>query len=246
MSERNNNPATDAHEPTDPDFRQRRDAARKRLDALIGADSSDAGERKSWFEAVYESADGDPAGVPWADLTPKPKLLGYLADNPGKGRTALDVACGLGDNAEAIAGAGYQTTAFDLAEGAIRWAIERFPNTQVNYQTADLFFLPAEWNQAYDFVHEYYTVQALEGEMRTAAPAAIARLVAPAGRLLVVARARAEGTVSSGPPWPLMPSEVDMFAQGTGLTEVSREVFEVQKQDLSVPHVKAIFARPPL
>ncbi|MEP2117213.1 MAG: SAM-dependent methyltransferase, partial [Bauldia litoralis] len=67
---------------------------------------SDQGRDLGWFDELYQGADGDTGQVPWADLAPKAGLPEWLADHPGEGRTALDVGCGLGDNAEAIAAAG--------------------------------------------------------------------------------------------------------------------------------------------
>ncbi|MEZ5801166.1 MAG: hypothetical protein R3D29_12765 [Nitratireductor sp.] len=52
--------------------------------------------------SVYDMAAGDAQAVPWADLKPKPQLQQWLASNHGNGRTAVDIACGLGDNAEAM------------------------------------------------------------------------------------------------------------------------------------------------
>jgi SAM-dependent methyltransferase len=195
----------------DPRFAERRDAARDRLDALFGAKGGDRDDRASWFEAVYETAGDDPAAVPWADLAPKAALLEWLSDNPGEGARALDVGCGLGDNAEALAEAGYDTTGFDLSEKAVEWARQRFPGSSVRYTAADLFTPPADWVGGFDLVHECYTVQALHGDLREASYQALADLVKPGGRLLVITRSRADGAETSGPPWPLSPSELAEF-----------------------------------
>jgi hypothetical protein len=47
--------------------------------------------------------------IPWADLEPNPHLLSWLEANPtdGRGRRALKVGCGLGDDAEALAELGF-------------------------------------------------------------------------------------------------------------------------------------------
>lgn len=224
------------------DFLVRRDAARERLDQATGAKSGDAKDREAWFRTVYRQAGGDPAAVPWADLAPKQVLVDWLADNPGNGKTALDVACGLGDNAEALAAAGYRTTAFDLAPEAVDWAQKRFAGTTVNYQAADLFALPEDWRGKFDLVHECYTVQALKDAMRSDAIRVLAGLVAPGGRLLMIARSRAEGAEAAGPPWPLMPSEWRKFEQ-FGLTLISEDFYTVKRPDRSIPHVMALFEK---
>ncbi len=197
--------------PGDPDFLARRAAARRKLDAAPGAFSDDPAGRKAWFSTVYNFAEGDPAAVPWADLAAKPALVDWLLTHPGRGRRALDVGCGLGDNAEALAAAGWLTSAFDVAEGAVAWARRRFPDTSVDYRCVDLFEPPAEWLDGFDLVHECFTLQAMAGPMRAAAFNAVARLVAPGGTLLVIARTRTESEPVGQPPWPLAPSELARF-----------------------------------
>jgi SAM-dependent methyltransferase len=226
----------------DPAFLARRDAARQHLDALTGADGGDAEDRQAWFRTVYREAGGDPAAVPWADLAPKQALTGWLAEHPGDGRRALDVACGLGDNAEALADAGYAATAFDLAPEAIAWAKRRFPQTAVDYIAADLFTLPDDWAGAFDLVHECYTLQAMREPMRSAAMPVLAGLVAPGGRLLIISRSREEGAEAKGPPWPLMPSEWQRFG-GFGLTLEEARFYDVERPDRVIPHVIAEFRR---
>lgn len=225
-------------------FLARRDAARQRLDGLTGADGGDAEDRQAWFRTVYREAGGDPAAVPWADLAPKKALVDWLAARPGNGRRALDVACGLGDNAEALAGAGYATTAFDLAPEAIDWAKRRFSKSAVDYIAADLFALPGAWAGAFDLVHECYTVQAMREPLRSAVLPVLAGLVAPGGTLLVISRSREEGVEAKGPPWPLMPSEWRRF-EDFGVTLQEARLYELRRPDRVIPHVIAEFRRRP-
>lgn len=224
------------------DFEARRAAARRRLDGLGGGRGGPRDNRADWFRAVYESAGRDAAAVPWADLAPKPALTAWLSANPGGGRAALDVACGLGDNAEALAAAGYATTAFDLAPEAIRWARERFPASAVEYRAADLFDLPAAWDARFDLVHECYTLQALHGALRAAAFPALARLVAPGGRLLVITRVAPLGAAPDGPPWPLAPAELARF-EALGLSREDETAFDLVRGERVIPHMRAVFRR---
>ena len=232
-----------ADKPGDEEFERRRQQAREHLESLTGTFSDDPAERTTWFEHVYEDAGRDPASVPWADLAPKDALVEWLASRPGDGRRAVDVACGLGDNAEAIAAAGYRTTAFDLADGAIRWAQERFPDTQIAYRQADLFDLPADWSGAFDLVHENYTIQALRDSMRERAFGPIADLVSPGGTLLVITRSREEGEETQGPPWPLAPSELARF-EAQGLEMVASEAFVVERPGRIIPHMRIEYRKP--
>lgn len=229
--------------PGDPAFDERRARARMRLNNLVGSASDDPGERLTWFEKVYELAESDAAAVPWADLSPKPVLVDWLARNPGDGKRALDIACGLGDNAEAIAAAGYRTLAFDLAHGAIDWARRRFPESAVDYQVGDLFDPPADWVGGFDLVHEYYTVQALRGDLRRASFSALERLVAPGGILFAVCRSRDDGADFEGPPWPLSPTELSAF-DNLGLERVSRRSFVVESGDRTIPHLETVYRKP--
>src|SRR5205807_1355166 len=184
-----------------------RRAARARLDAIDDAGATDP-YRRDWFEAVYQTAGDDPAQIPWADLVAHPLLTAWLGDAPAPapGEAALDVGCGLGDNAATLAAKGWQTTGFDLAPRAAHWASARFPG--VRFLAADLFKPPADWKSAFDLVHECYTLQALPDAPRAEAMRQIARFVRPGGRLLVIARARDGTGAVAGPPWPLSREEL--------------------------------------
>ncbi|WP_321337056.1 class I SAM-dependent methyltransferase [Breoghania sp.] len=232
----------DVHE--DKDFMSRRGSAVERLDAVTGTKGGDPADRKAWFEEVYRSANDDPAAVPWADLAPKETLLEWLAEHPGQGRRAVDIACGLGDNAQALAEAGWRTSAFDFAPDAISWAKRRFPDTSVDYQVGDLFALPPHWRDAFDLVHECYTLQALNGDMRAASFAAVTGLVKPGGRLLVITRVRPDETKADGPPWPLTPKELANFTE-LGLEEDSSLFYDVRRPDGRViPHLRIVYRKP--
>jgi SAM-dependent methyltransferase len=203
-------------DPLDPAMAERRAAARKRLDAidpakLPGAESDP--RRRDWFEAVYALAEGDPVNVPWGNMIAHPLLIDWLARNPRlDGLKALDIGCGLGDNAAALAGQGAQVTAFDLVPRAAEWAQNRFPDSGIVFCAADLFDPPAEWFGAFDFVHETYTLQALPASMLAQAREALVRLVKPGGRLLVISRARDEEQTGDWPPWPLARSDIGAFS----------------------------------
>jgi 2-polyprenyl-3-methyl-5-hydroxy-6-metoxy-1,4-benzoquinol methylase len=208
----------------------RRDEARKASMELQEQYTAE-GQPLGWFEALYAQAGGDPESVPWAKAAPRGKLRQWLAENPSaqdggdlvKPR-AIDIGCGLGDNAEIIAAAGWTVTAFDLSPTAAEWAERRFPDSGVSYVAADLFNPPAEWLGAFDLVHETYTLQALPQEMLGLAMERIAALVRPGGVALVMTRARDLNEVRQGPPRPVAREELSPFL-AAGLYERRFEEF---------------------
>lgn len=173
----------------------------------------------SWFDPLYQAAGRDPAAIPWAHLEPNRWVLEHLAESPGPGR-AVVAGCGLGDDAQAVAAAGYDTIAFDVSPTAIEWCRERFPGSPVEYRVADLLHLPGDLVGVADLVTEVRTIQSLPPSVRADAVDALASLLAPRGVLLVVARGRPEGTIPTGPPWPVSDSELGRFDE-IGLERLS-------------------------
>jgi 2-polyprenyl-3-methyl-5-hydroxy-6-metoxy-1,4-benzoquinol methylase len=199
------------------------------------------GDGKGWFEQVYRTANGNSEQVPWADLRPHPLLVDWLAGLRFGPVEALDVGCGLGDNAEALADAGMNVTAFDLSPTATRWARQRFAGSQVKYQSADLFSAPGLWRQKFDLVSEIYTLQSLPKSMRPRAIRAIAGFIKPGGTLLVICRGREENKTAAGPPWPLAKSEIMTFT-GHGFTLQCLDVFEAYDNGVW-PRFRFVFKR---
>jgi 2-polyprenyl-3-methyl-5-hydroxy-6-metoxy-1,4-benzoquinol methylase len=183
------------------------------------------GDATGWFEEVYARAQGNGDGVPWAVLRPRPAFVEWAQRTSlkGKGKRALVVGCGLGDDAEELARRGFAVTSFDIAPSAVAWCQQRFPNSTVDYRVADLFAPPAEWQGRFDFVLEIFTIQALPIAMREQTIAAIARFVDRGGEIFVLTRVVADPTAGRfGPPWPLTRAEVDHFRR-CGLAEVMME-----------------------
>ncbi len=172
-------------------------------------------EATAWFDDLYAQAHRGERDVPWAELAPRPVFAAWLRrEQPrGQGRPAVVVGCGLGDDAEALATHGFDVTAFDVSPTAVAWCRERFPQSSVDYQVADLFALPDAWRSQFEFVLESLTVQALPIELRSKAIAGVANLVAPGGTLLVICVGSDGADGRSGPPWPLTREELDRFQQ---------------------------------
>ena len=157
---------------------------------------------------------------------------------PAPGARAIDIGCGLGDNAAAIAAQGWRTTAFDLSPRAIGWAQSRFP--AVDFRAADLFQPPPEWHGAFDLVHECYTLQALPDAPRAEAIERIATFVGVGGWLVLIARARNGSGPAAGPPWPLTREEVtSVTAHGLAAEAVEQLADPADGK----PHWRAVFRR---
>lgn len=200
-----------------------RPAAARRLAAA----SLERGDSVGWFEELYAAADRHEAVVPWAEFVPNPHLVSWVAERQPRGaRRVLVVGCGLGDDAEFLAGHGLEVTAFDVAPSAIAGARSRFPGSAVEYVVADVLNPPDEWQARYDLVVEAYTVQVHRGQRRASAIARIASMVAAGGTLLVIAHARAADDEPGSMPWPLTLAEIESFATADIVLAQVEEVFD--------------------
>jgi SAM-dependent methyltransferase len=169
------------------------------------------GEPTRWFEEIWSAGVRDEIDMPWDRRAPNPLIVdrvGALA-----GRRAVVIGAGLGADAEFLAGRGYETVAFDIAESAVSAARQRYPRSSVDYRTANLLHLPAELVGVFDLVVEVYTVQALPQSVRPQAVAGVRRLLAPGGVIIAVQMVRETGElVTPHPPWLLDRAEMESFA----------------------------------
>src|SRR4051794_37142329 len=187
----------------------------------LSAASLAAGDPTGWFEKLYAEAENGDASVPWDRPAPTALLVDWAARTglSGDGRSALVVGCGLGRDAEFVAGLGYATTAFDISPTAVRDCRARHPQSPVDYVVADLLDPPGPWSRAFELVVESNTVQALPRSLRAAAIRSVGSFLAPGGTLVVLAAATTVAT-DDGPPWPLTRDEIESFAVG-GVRAVS-------------------------
>lgn len=190
----------------------------------LAAEYCAKGDPTGWFEQLYREAERGAARIPWADLKPNPNLLEFWTTHPiaSARKRALNIGCGLGDDAEQLVAWGFKTTAFDISPSAIEACKRRFPATEVEYVTADLLNPPAQWRQAFDFVLESYTLQALPESIRGEALRHIAGFLGEGGHLLLITRGREEQDESRTMPWPLTRRELNNLTR-TGLEELSFE-----------------------
>ena len=171
------------------------------------------------FEEIYAGAGVDLEAVPWAHLAPNTALVEFLDGLPSGTGEALVVGCGLGDDAEELARRGYEVTAFDVAPTAIARCRERFPESTVEYEIADVLDLPAIWSGRFDLVIEIRTLQCLPQNERSTGARQIAATVATGGRLYVRCFRLADDNPdrSAGPPWPLDRADLAVL-EDAGLT----------------------------
>jgi SAM-dependent methyltransferase len=161
----------------------------------------------------------------WADRRPNPLLVAWLRTfnaAPVRKR-CLVVGCGPGDDAEALASAGFDVTAFDIDPAAIEAARRRFPRSGVDYEVADILHPPPAWAAAFDMVFEAVTLQALPPDTRRAAMLSMTTLLAPGGRVVVLSPAREDDEPLGERPGPLTRDELTVFEEA-GLRATSVEI----------------------
>ncbi|CAN5331966.1 hypothetical protein BH10ACI2_BH10ACI2_02900 [soil metagenome] len=186
----------------------------------LAAEFAKRGDMLGWFEALYKESRGNPDVIPWADMTPNRYFREWAekTDLKGDGRTALVVGCGLGDDAKYLDELGFNVTAFDISPTAIEWAKKLHAHTDIVFETCDVFQPFRGWLGAFDFVLEIYTIQPLPIEIRPEVIDAIAVLLAPGGKLVVVTRGRDDDAEPEQLPWPMSRRDLSRF-ETHGLTQ---------------------------
>jgi len=178
-------------------------------------------EATLWFNELYKKYKNNHQDIPWARLEVNPLLESYLNSQDSHTGTALVIGCGLGDDARALEIAGYNVVAIDVSDAALESAKERFPDSKVNFVKQDIFEMPEEYRDSFDFVFEAFTIQSLPIIFREKMIKSIINTIDINGKLLVVAHKKEKNF--PGPPWPLQEDEVNLFSLH-GMKELSNEV----------------------
>ncbi|MFD0964687.1 class I SAM-dependent methyltransferase [Pseudofulvibacter geojedonensis] len=168
-----------------------------------------------WFEKLYASSNKEGEGIPWAHMSTHPLFKNWIEQNQniGKGKTALVIGCGMGDDAIELENNGFKVTAFDVSNSAIKLCKKRFPESKVKFVQADLIKGIPEWNQKFDFVLEIFTIQALPPKYEDTLIKHIADFVADKGKLVLITEIQNEKrSFEKGPPWLLNKNYITSFA----------------------------------
>jgi SAM-dependent methyltransferase len=201
----------------------------------LAMDFIERGDATGWFDALYSEAEGDNEKIPWADLEPNRFLVHWAESVNLKGncRTVLVVGCGLGDDAKFLDDLDFKVTAFDVSPKAIGWAKKIHSKSRIEFFAADLFEAPEEWKNAFDFVLEVYTIQALPLDLRDKTIDAISEFVAESGELVVVTRGREIDEEPESLPWALSYKDLSRF-ESNGLTQMnSTEMLGAEEEPIT-------------
>ncbi|MHB9288046.1 SAM-dependent methyltransferase [Halobacteriales archaeon Cl-PHB] len=144
-----------------------------------------ADDRATWWTRTYDDHDA----VPWDAGRPQPALLD-LADRGLVGHRVLDVGCGLGTESLALAARGHAVVGVDFAPSAIERASERSQDRDldgsVSFDVVDAFALPTTDLGPFDTVVDVGTFHTLEEPDHADYAAALAAVVRPGGRALLL------------------------------------------------------------
>ena len=133
------------------------------------------------WESAYQEGE-----TPWEKGRPHPALIDFLAENGPMAGEIFVPGCGSGHDVRALSTPTNHAVGVDLAPFAIAQA-NSFPKiANEEYQLADLFALPAEWNGRFDVVFEHTCFCAIDPARRAQYVEAIVRLLKPGGRLVAI------------------------------------------------------------
>ena len=173
--------------------------------------------------AEYWQVNYDGGRLPWDLGGPTPvfqRLAGSGMFPPGR---MLVLGAGTGHDARLFARHGFQVTAVDFAPGAVAaMTALSDPLAPVDIRQADLFELPAEFDQAFDTVLEYVCFCAIDPAKRPDYARAVDGVLRPGGLVLALAFPVFSGP--GGPPFAVNPDEFAGLFIEKGYHVVHREV----------------------
>jgi methyl halide transferase len=142
------------------------------------------------------------ADTPWDSGTPSEELQRFLGRGLVKPCRVLEVGCGTGTNALFLAQAGFDVTAVDLSEEALRQAKAKAEkaNLAVKFVQADITNLP-DLGAPFPFVFDRGTYHIVRSINLSGMQKMLTNTIAPGGYYLVLAgNANEDAAPEKGPP----------------------------------------------
>jgi SAM-dependent methyltransferase len=172
-----------------------------------------------WEESYRSGRTGWDLGMP----TPVFRRIAEKRQfQPGK---MLVICAGRGYDARLFARQGFQVTAVDFAESAIKEMQSLLePGLSMEVIQADLFDLPAFLKEEFDYILEYTCFCAIDPQRRAEYIESVSSLLKPGG--YYIALAFPIGRRSGGPPFVVTPDELIDPLNERGFKLVTREVPE--------------------
>jgi SAM-dependent methyltransferase len=178
---------------------------------------NDVNSASFWEESYRSGRTGWDLGMP----TPVFRRLAESKQfQPGK---MLVICAGRGYDARMFARLGFQVTAVDFAEDAIREMQSLLdPDLSMEVIQADIFDLPAFMNEEFEYILEYTCFCAIDPQRRAEYINSVSSLLKPGG--YYIALAFPIGQRTGGPPFLVSPDELIDPLGDQGFDLVSREI----------------------
>ncbi|MGB7095124.1 MAG: methyltransferase domain-containing protein [Anaerolineales bacterium] len=178
---------------------------------------SDVNSPSFWEESYRSGRTGWDIGMP----TP---VFQRLAESeifsPGK---MLVICAGRGYDARLFARRGFQVTAVDFADQAVKEMQSMLnPDLSMEVIQADLFDLPAFMQEEFDYILEYTCFCAIDPQRRTDYIESVSSLLKPGGYYIALAFPIAQRT--GGPPFLVTPDELIDPLGDRGFELITREI----------------------
>ncbi len=186
-----------------------------------GAPASDDGPSAAQWSARYDAGD-----TPWDLGRPHPELERRLAEDPGLGGpvgTAVVPGCGRGHDALALARAGWDVVAVDVAPSAVDLAREALAPLGGRVVHADALAVGPDdlgLDRPADLVLDHTLFCAVPLGRRAEIGGLCDRVLGPGGRLVSIVFPIGRDHGDGGPPWGMAPDHVDA-ALGAGWVRVA-------------------------
>lgn len=148
--------------------------------------------------------------TPWEKGKTHPALVDFLAENGPLGGEICVPGCGSGHDVRALSTPQNHVLGIDLATRAIMKAKSRQRIANEEYLLADLFDLPAKFDQHFDWVFEHTCFCAIDPGLRQAYVDTVDRLLKAHGKLLAIFFPNPDHD-EPGPPYGVSLAELEAF-----------------------------------